>query len=694
MAYYLCTAPAFFYPEFQQFCNSLHCSHFLQLPVQQKPSPLSLRIRRTTPFQISQVSIQNDAQALRGPSKSHVWINPDSPRASKLKEDSYDFKLSSLMSISNSLDSCNAVEEDVMAILAALSDKAVQQHHAVYILNNMSNPDTALLALNYFRRRFKLTNQVILYNVTLKVLRKNKYLSEAEKLFDEMLERGVKPDNVTFSTIISCARFCSLPEKAVEWFEKMPAFGCQPDDITYATMIDSYGRSGNLDKALNLYDCAREKKMHFDAKTFCSLIRVYIASGNYDGCLNVYEEMKGLGIKPDMAVYNHLLHAMGRAKRPWKAKDIYIDMIQNRFQPNWATYAALIQAYCRARYGEDSLNVYMEMKEKGMALNTVLYNTLLAMCADLGLIDEALEIYNDMKGCKTSKPDRWTFSSLVTVYSCSGNFLEAEAVMDEMTKEGLEPDIFVLTSLVRCYGNADRFDDVVRTFNHLLDLGLTPDERFCGCLLNVLKQTPRRKMHKLTACLEKAMPKLGYIVKLLLDGKNANGTIFKKEANELFHYISTGVRKAFCNSLIDICVSLNQLEKACELLDLGIKFGVYNDIQSKESTCWYLNLKSLSCGAALTALHVWMKDMNRDIRNGVELPSLLGINTGHGKHKYSNNALADVLESHLQGLNAPFHRDPQQLGWFSTTKVAATLWLESREPEKDIAFPNLVIDPA
>ncbi|CAH9061733.1 unnamed protein product [Cuscuta europaea] len=125
-----------------------------------------------------------------------------------------------------------------MAVFPVLSSKAVDEHHL----------DITLVALNCFWRRLKLTNQVILYNVTLKVLQKNKYLSRAEKLFDEMLERGVKPDNVTFSIIISCAWFCSLPVKVVEWFEKMPAFGYQPDDITYTMMINSYGRS---DKATN-----------------------------------------------------------------------------------------------------------------------------------------------------------------------------------------------------------------------------------------------------------------------------------------------------------------------------------------------------------------------------------------------------------------------------------------------------------
>ena len=111
--------------------------------------------------------------------------------------------------------------------------------------------------------------------MTLKVFRKARDLDKAEKLFDEMLERGVKPDNFTFSTIISCARLCNLADKAVEWFEKMPSFGLEPDDVTFSTMIDSYGRAGNVEKALSLYDRARTGEWRLDATTFSTLIRIY-----------------------------------------------------------------------------------------------------------------------------------------------------------------------------------------------------------------------------------------------------------------------------------------------------------------------------------------------------------------------------------------------------------------------------------
>ncbi|KAM3701259.1 hypothetical protein ACJW31_05G158300 [Castanea mollissima] len=63
-----------------------------------------------------------------------------------------------------------------------------------------------------------------------------------------------------------------------------------------------------------------------------------------------------------------------------------------------------------------------------------------------------------------------------------------------MFEAGYEPNIFVLTSLIQCYGKAQRTDDVVRTFHRLLELGITPDELFCYCLLNVMTQTPKEEL--------------------------------------------------------------------------------------------------------------------------------------------------------------------------------------------------------
>ncbi|XP_010252754.1 PREDICTED: pentatricopeptide repeat-containing protein At4g16390, chloroplastic [Nelumbo nucifera] len=714
MAFHL-SSPSNLCHDCQPLCNSISPSHILQLT----PSLFSWRARNfchslnltflspsqtrnslsshIRPLQVSlHDSVAQESQAnpstmqespasdgkTNSSSKSYIWVNPTSPRASQLRQKSYDARYKYLTKVSQSLDLCNPTEEDVFQVLSGLGENPLEQD-AVIVLNNMENPDNALLALKYFQLKLKPKREVILYNVTLKVFRKSRNFNRAEVLLEEMLKKGIKPDNVTFSTIISCARICSLPNKAVEWFEKMPQFGCNPDDVTYAAMIDAYGRAGNIDMALSLYDRARTEKWRIDLVTFSTLIRIYGMSGNFDGALNVYEEMKALGVKPNLVIYNTLLDAMGRAKRPWQAKSLYKEMTTKGYSPNWTTYAALLRAYGRARYAEDALNVYREMKEKGLELNVVLYNTLLAMCADLGYTDEAVQIFEDLKRSQTCEPDSWTFSSLITIYSCCGKVSEAEGMLNKMLEAGFEPNIYVLTSLIQCYGKANRTDDVVRTFDRLLEMGITPDDRFCGCLLNVMTQTPKEELGKLIGCIERANSKLGFVVKQMLGEEN--GEVLRKDATELFSNISMDVRKAYCNCLIDICVNLNLLERACVLLDLGMSLEIYTDIQSKSPTQWSLHLKSLSLGAALTALHVWMSDLRKAQENGEELPPLLGINTGHGKHKYSDKGLAGVFASHLKELNAPFHEAPDKAGWFLTTKVAAKSWLESRSSPDIVA---------
>jgi pentatricopeptide repeat protein len=299
------------------------------------------------------------------------------------------------------------------------------------------------------------------------------------------------------------------------------------------------------------------------------------------------------------------------------------------------------------------------------------------MCADLGHVDKAVEIFEDMKSSGI-KPDSWTFSSMITIFSCCGKVSEAENTLNEMFEAGFQPNIFILTSLIQCYGKAQRIDDVVNTFNRIFELVITPDDRFCGCLLNVMTQSPNEELSKLVKCAERANPKLGYVVKLLVEEQDSEGN-FKNEATDLFDSISTEVKKAYCNCLIDLCIKLNMLERACELLDLGLTLEIYTNIMSRTSTQWSLNLKSLSPGAAMTALHIWMNDLSKVLEAGEQLPPLLGINTGHGKHKYSEKGLANVLESYLKELNSPFHEAPDKVGWFLTTKVAAESWLESRK---------------
>jgi pentatricopeptide repeat protein len=449
-------------------------------------------------------------------------------------------------------------------------------------------------------------------------------------------------------------------------------------------MVCAYARTNHVDMARRLYDRAKTEKWPIDMVTFSALIKMYDLVGNYDGCLNMYLEMLGLGVKPNVKTYNILLAAMLRGKRHWQAKTIYQEMKSSGVSPDFITYSTLLRVYTRAQLGQDALDVYKEMKGKGMKVGIDLYNVLLAMCADVGSNDEALEIFEDMKSSGTCQPDSWTFSALINVYSNSGKVSEAEGMLDEMIKSGFEPNIFVMVSLVQCYGKAKRIDDVVKVFYRFLNLGIIPDDRFCGCLLNVMTQSPKEELGKLIDCLEKANTKLGSVVRYLVEEQHGDRD-FRKEASELLNSIDAQAKRPICNCLIDLCVSLNLPDRAHDLLGIGLAHEIYKNIQSRTQTKWSLHLKNLSIGAAMTALHVWINDLSKALESGENFPPLLGINTGRGKLKNSCKGIASVFESHLKELNAPFLEVPNEAGWFFITKEAATSWLESRDSTKSVA---------
>ncbi|WJX27307.1 hypothetical protein P8452_16140 [Trifolium repens] len=465
----------------------------------------------------------------------------------------------------------------------------------------MSKTDNAILVFRYFMQTFDPVQLVFLYSVMLKLFKENREFEKAEKLFDEMLQRMVKPNVNTFSTMISFAIFCSKHHKAVEWFEMMPSFECEPDDKMSSAVISSYASIGNVDMALKLYRRAKKEKWKVGKKAFSSLINMYGKSANYDRCLSVYRDMKVFGVKPNMTIYNNMLCAMGRCKRAWEVKAIYEEMINNGISPNQFTYETVLEAYCK----------------------------------DVRCADEAIEIFQDMKSSGTCHPDSFTYTSLISMYSYTGKVFEAEAMLNEMMNCGFEPNILVLTSLTGCYGKAKRTDDVVRIFNQLLDLGISPDDRFCDRLLYVMTQLPKQEHGKIADCIQKANPKLGFVVRYLMEKRDGDGN-FRKEAAELFNSIDEFViKKSMCNSLIDLCVNMEVPDRARDLLNLGLTLEIYTNMQNRSQTKWSLYVNSLLTGTALTALHVWINDLSKALESGEELPPVLGIYTGTWKNKPS-----------------------------------------------------------
>lgn len=138
-------------------------------------------------------------------------------------------------------------------------------------------------------------------------------------------------------------------------------------------------------------------------------------------------------------------------------------------------------------------------------------------------------------------------------------------------------------------------------------------------------------------------------------------------------------RRPFCNCLIDICRNKLLHERAHELLYLGTLYELYPGLHNKTVNEWSLDVRSLSVGAAQTALEEWIGTLAKLVRREEALPELFFAQTGTGTHKFSQG-LANAFALHLEKLAVPFKKSEEKAGFFVSTKEELLPWLQSKIP--------------
>ncbi|XP_052169852.1 pentatricopeptide repeat-containing protein At5g46580, chloroplastic [Diospyros lotus] len=614
-----------------------------------------------------------------------TWVNPTRPKPSVLSlqrqrrtQHSYNPQIRELRFFAKKLNDCDSSEAAFLAVIEKIPHPP-NRENALLVLNSLRPWQKTLLFFNWIKTQNLFPMETIFYNVTMKSLRFGRQFHLIEDLAYDMINNGVELDNITYSTIITCAKRCDLFDKAVEWFERMYKTGLMPDEVTYSAVLDVYAKLGKVEEVMSLYERGRASGWKPDPIAFAVLGKMFGEAGDYDGIRYVLQEMKSLGVQPNLVVYNTLLEAMGKAGKPGLARSLFEEMVDSGVTPDAKTLTALVKIYGKARWARDALELWKRMRLNGWVMDFILYNTLLSMCADLGLEEDAERLFEDMKGSEHCKPDSWSYTAMLNIYGSGGKVDKAMGLFREMSELSVELNVMGCTCLIQCLGKAKKIDELVRVFEVSMERGIRPDDRLCGCLLSVVSYCEEGEdASKVLACLQHANPELVAFIKLLGEDKTSFDTI-REEFRSILGATAVDARRPFCNCLIDVCRKRNLHERAHELLYLGSAHGLYPGLHTKTSEEWRLNVRSLSVGAAQTALEEWMGTLTQMVRRQEPLPELFSASTGAGTHKYSQG-LGCAFESHVKELVAPFRQSEDKAGIFISTREEIISWAQSRVP--------------
>ncbi|KAE9613959.1 putative tetratricopeptide-like helical domain-containing protein [Lupinus albus] len=157
-----------------------------------------------------------------------------------------------------------------------------------------------------------------------------------------MEEFGIKPDVVTFSTIMNAWSSAGLMGNCEEIFNDMVKGGIEPDIHTYSILAKGYVRSGQTRKAEELITSMSKYGVQPNVVIFTTIISGWCTEGKMDRAIKLYEKM---GISSNLKTYETLIWGYGEAKQPWKAEELLVAMEEKGVSPEMTTMQLVADAW-------------------------------------------------------------------------------------------------------------------------------------------------------------------------------------------------------------------------------------------------------------------------------------------------------------------------------------------------------------
>ncbi|KAG6413463.1 hypothetical protein SASPL_126174 [Salvia splendens] len=169
-------------------------------------------------------------------------------------------------------------------------------------------------------------------------------------------------------------------EFACSVYDDMIRKGVAPDEMFISALIDVAGHAGKVDAAFEILQEARAKGMHVGIISYSSLMGACSKARDWQKALELYGDIKRSTLEPGVSLMNALITALCDADQLQKALEILSEMKSTGVCPNIITYSVLLVASEKKDDLEAGLKLFSQAKQDSVALNLVMCRCLIAMC--------------------------------------------------------------------------------------------------------------------------------------------------------------------------------------------------------------------------------------------------------------------------------------------------------------------------
>lgn len=278
-------------------------------------------------------------------------------------------------------------------------------------------------------------------------------MTESQRLFEEMLEKGHAPSSLSYTTLMStCPNSQTITstdsliggyidqgdaDSAILLYDQMLSVGLKPNVQTLHTLMDAFV---SLDRIDSFYEVYQQLVKSFGAtsESFNILLKIHANSGDEEKIIKIYKAMKSLNLKMDVVTFNTIIHGLSKSGKFRQAENLVKVMKQQGIPPNDTTFAGLLVGFVHLRDHENMELFFKRLSIGGHDIQN--WNRLYAILFRglLGHSEKLRYYWNDLQQKHT-----WNSVSITSYLRSmfeSGEFEASHQVYNEFIKDKMELD--------------------------------------------------------------------------------------------------------------------------------------------------------------------------------------------------------------------------------------------------------------
>jgi pentatricopeptide repeat protein len=303
---------------------------------------------------------------------------------------------------------------------------------------------------------------------------------------------------------------------------------------------------------------------------YASLMKAFAQRGQFREELQLYQSILQDGLQPDGMMYVCLMNAALSHGDSKKARFFFTELTKVE-TPSMRTCMTILRTYANEKDWKAACDILKVMKDSGTPPDNLAFNNVLGVCVRAGQVGVAHELVSEWQDQKDLL-DVVSFNTLLKGYTKLPNYSKAEAVLEQMQKIGVQPNLISFNTAMDC---------AVRSVGNLMNSN-DRDNSAAGC--RDLAQKPWELVARMEAA---GLAPDRYTCSTLIKGVHLSGcsvheidkaiSILKNLGSEGLQCVDNDnarLAEVLFNTMLDACVNIRDLNRMIGVFTMMREYNV------------------------------------------------------------------------------------------------------------------------